>query len=111
MTDSNTHRMASATATHHSRSVSGSSPERRENAYAAAQTHANTTARILPGPAATPPSLRRGASDVHGVGWSMAGKFGWLVTAVITACQLAAAAAPSVTAAGSAVRITNPGRR
>jgi hypothetical protein len=68
-------------------------------------------AMTRPGPAATAPSLRCGASDVHGVGWSIAGQLGWLVTAVKVASQFAAAAAASSTAAGAAARARNPASR
>ena len=50
-------------------------------------------ARTRPGPAATAPWPRRGARDVHGVGWSTVGQLGWLATAWNVADQFAAAAA------------------
>ena len=63
------------------------------------------------GPVATRSWLTCGARDVHGVGWSTIGEFGWLVTALTVAAQFAAAAAASSTVAGAAARARKPASR
>ena len=54
---------------------------RQRRPAATAQPQATRIATILAGPAAITPSAICGDRDAHGVGWLIAGKFGWLVTA------------------------------
>ena len=89
--------------------VSAWASQRRRTA--SAQQQASTIVASRAGPAATFVFDKCGASDVHAVGWLITGEFGWLVTEVYVACQLASAAAPSSTTDGRADLTRNAGIR
>jgi hypothetical protein len=101
MTGSKNERSASASATHHSTSVSSAvdqaaappalaSPAlasavamaRQRRRIASAHRQASTIVASRNGPAATFWLAICGASEVHAVGWLMTGESGWLVTDV-----------------------------
>lgn len=116
MTDSNTHRRASANDTHHNtRCIESKSqiaerpPTRRRRATIQAQNRASATATTRPGPADTAPPPTCGAHAVQGVTWLEwePGQFGWAATALSVADQFATAAIPSTTVAGTAARTEN----